>query len=416
MAQIFKPDQLLGNKLSFDAPSELYTYTKNKIKSNVQIPEAFKVLMTSLLDYCHKGTAYPDKKVWEAAQKSKQNKSTGVTVAALETDFAEILGPLMLAVKNPSKYGAIRNKKWLSFPSAGNEGMYDYLLNGAKYSAKAGSSKASNVVGLAELTGQAGFSDLANTIEKQMCEAVAKSESTLYQPIDAVMFLISKNVSLPTINAAKFKKGYKSGFGPNSVIPKDWIEIAAKDNVVSEYFDEGKVKPKILAVGKITAVASNVLSLDKIPKPTGPKYTKAVEVSSKNDYTNLYIRVLGTSAEGEKIVSYNAGQKKATLQTANKTLVKGSKIEIYTKNTDAITTKLISGICADELAEMCEGTNSTLDFTDVMSIFAPVFVKVKLGTTSAEVAVDPKSKKVIRNKNHPTNPRGIVRGKLGIQP
>ena len=196
MAQIFKPDQLLGNKLSFDAPSELYTHTKNKIKSNVQIPEAFKVLMTSLLDYCHKSTAYPDKKVWEAAQKSKQNKSTGVTVAALETDFAEILGPLMLAVKNPSKYGAIRNKQWLAFPSAGNEGMYDYLLNGAKYSAKAGSSKASNVVGLAELTGQAGFNDLANTIEKQMCEAVAKSESTLYQPIDAVMFLISKNIKL----------------------------------------------------------------------------------------------------------------------------------------------------------------------------------------------------------------------------
>jgi hypothetical protein len=416
MAQIFKPDQLLGDQLSFSSPEELYTHTKNKIKSNSQVPEAFKILMTFLLDYCHKGALYPNKTVWEAAEKTKQNKSTGVTIAALETDFAEILGPLMLAAKSPQKYGKIRNKKWLVYPSAGNEGMYDYLLNGIKYSAKAGSSKASNVVGLGELVSSPGFDDLPDTLEKRMCLEVSKSPSTVYQPIDAIMFLISEGVSLPTINSKKFKAGYKPRLGPNSVISKEWIEVAAKDNVVGEYFDDGKFKPKILAVGKITSVSSTTLTLDKITKPSGPKYANVVEVSSKNDYTNLYIRVLGTSAEGEQITAYNAGQKKITLRGANKYLTKGSKIEIYAKNNEAITAKLISGICADELAEMCQGTNSVLDFTDVMSIFAPIFVKVKLGSTSAEVAVDPKSKKVIRNKNHPTNPRGIVRGKLGIQP
>lgn len=416
MAQIFKPDQLLGSQLTFSSPEELYTYTKNKIKNSPQIPEAFKILMTFLLDYCHKGRPYPGKVVWEAAEKTKQNKSTGVTIAALENDFAEILGPLMLAIKSPSKYGKIRNKTWLVYPSEGNAGLYDYLLNGVKYSAKAGSSKASNIVGLGELAASPGFDDLPDTLEKRMCLEVSKSASTVYQPIDAVMFLISEGVSLPTINSKKFKTGYKPRLGPNSVIAKEWIEIAAKDNVVGEYFDDGKFKPKILAVGKIKSVSATTLVLDKIQKPSGPKYSSAVEVSSKNDYTNLFIRVLGTSSEGEQITAYNAGQKKVTIAGANKYLMKGSKIEIFAKNNSAITAKLISGICADELAEMCQEPNSVLDFTDVMSIFAPIFVKVKIGASSAEVSIDPKGKKVIRNKNHPTNPRGIVRGKLGIQP
>lgn len=416
MAIIFKPDQLLGTKLTFSDPDDLYKHTKSQVNSNKQIPQAYKNLMVSLLNHCHNNEPYPDKKLWEAAEKTKEDKTIGITVSSIETNFGEILGPLMLAAKDKKKYGFIRNKTWLKFPSEGNEGKYDYILNGVKYSAKAGSSKSSNVVGLSELTEEVGFSDLDDTLEKQMCSYVAKSESTLYQPIDAIMFLISKKIPLPTINSAKFKSGYKSGFKPNTIVPKEWIEIASNDNVVGEYFDKGKFKPKILAVGKIKSVTRNTLILDKIPKQNGIKYLKSEPVSSKNDYTNLYIRLLGTDASGEKITAYNGGQKKITIEKENSTLMKGSKIEIYAKNSDAITVKLISGICADELQQMCEGDNSVLDFTEVMSIFAPVFVKVKLKATSAEVIINPKGKKEIRNKNHPTNPRGIVRGKLGIQP
>jgi hypothetical protein len=373
--------------------------------------------MLSLLDYCHNGSSYPDRNIWEAAKKTPPNKTTGVTIGALETDFAEILGPLLLAAEDSVKYGKIQGVSWLIFPSAGNEGQYDYLLNGAKYSAKAGSKKSSNVVGLYELVASAGFDQLPDTLEKRLCVAVSKSSSTLYQPIDAVMHLISERVSLPSINADKLKSGYKKNLLASSLIPKDWIEIAANDKIVGKYFHSNtQVKENILAFGKIKSINNNNLFLDKITKPSDLKYSDALAISSKNDYTNLSIRVLGTSAEGVIITAYSGTQKKATIKNADSSLFVGAKIEIYVKNEQAITAKLISGICANEVEELCKGTNPLLDFTNVMSIFAPVFVKVKLGATSASVSVDAKSKKIIRNKNHPTNPRGIVRGKFGIQP
>jgi hypothetical protein len=413
MAQEFKPDQLLGESLEFSSPEELYKVTKEKIKSKKIIPEAYKNLLIALLDSAHAHKPFPDAKLWEAAEKTKSDKTKGITISAIESDFGEILGPFLLIEKNPKKYGIKPNKLWLKYPSAGNAQLYDYFLSGEMISAKA-SSASSNIIGLKELAENINFEELPDSLEKRMCKRVAKSSSTLYQPIDAIMFLIEENVSLPSIDKTKFKKGYQTGLKPNSKVSNSWAEIIAEDNVTSKYFTKGTVKPVIVSVGKISSASKNSIVVEKTSVPKDKKYSSADEISSKNDYTNLYIRTLGTDLEGTLITSYSGSSRKIELASPNKSLVKGSKIEIYTRNESLMTAKLISGICADELADLSD--ESKLDFTEVMSIFTPTIVKTKITNNSLSISINPKTKKVIRNKNHPTNPRGIVRGKLGIQP
>lgn len=409
MAQIFKPNVLLS-KLTFSNSKDLYTETKKCIIKNKKIPEALKNLALSLLEHAQSGAPYPPKSVWAFAKKLKQDKANGLTVNAMTNDFGEILGPIMLC--KSEKYKPKTGKKWLVYPEEGNAASYDYQINGIMYSAKKGSG-ATNTVGLDQLTKSKQFDDLPNSLEKSLCEHV-KDTSALYMPIEAIMFLISKGIKLPTIDEKVFRTGYEKGLSTNSVVSKEWIEILKHNNVTSKYFKGNAYNPIPVVVCKIQSSKKGICTLTEGPLEKSTKYQYAEKISSKHDLVGLYIRPLGSTSEGALIKGYSKDKKTCTL--SNDLLLKaGVRVEIYVKDKNAMTAKLIAGVCAEEMATISKIDNG-LDFTPLMSTFAPIIVKLSLSESGASIKLGGGGKKLIRNKNYPTNPRGIVRGKLGIQP